>query len=34
VFGLAGYFSLNWVWRFQVKKAWERRRQMRNQEAH
>ncbi|WP_412726868.1 DUF2062 domain-containing protein [Alteromonas sp. D210916BOD_24] len=32
-FGLAGYFSLNWVWRFQVKKAWDRRRQMRAQAA-
>ncbi|AEF03022.1 DUF2062 domain-containing protein [Alteromonas naphthalenivorans] len=21
-----GYFTLNWIWRFQVKKAWERRR--------
>ena len=32
-FGLLGYFSLNWVWRFQVKKAWERRRQLRMRDA-
>jgi len=29
VFGLAGYFSLNWIWRLQVKKAWQRRKQLR-----
>lgn len=25
VAGLAGYYGLNWVWRFSVRKAWQRR---------
>jgi len=29
IFSIAGYFTLNWVWRFQVKKAWERRKKVR-----
>ncbi len=29
VFGLAGYFTLNAIWRLSVKKAWQKRRQNR-----
>lgn len=29
IFSVAGYFTLNWIWRFQVKKAWEKRKQLR-----
>lgn len=27
VFGLGGYFGLNYVWRFSVRKAWQKRKQ-------
>ena len=29
IFSVAGYLSLNWIWRLQVKKAWEKRKQAR-----
>lgn len=29
VAGLIGYFGLNWLWRFSVRKAWRKRQQMR-----
>lgn len=32
VFGCAGYVGLNWLWRFQVKKAWQHR--CRNRQAN
>jgi len=31
VFGLIGYFGLNYVWRFSVKKAWQQRQLARRQ---
>ena len=33
VFGVAGYYSLNWLWRFSVRKAWQARKQKREQTA-
>ena len=29
IFSVAGYFTLNWIWRFQVRKAWEKRKLLR-----
>jgi uncharacterized protein (DUF2062 family) len=38
LFGLLGYFGLNFIWRFSVKNAWQKRREIRlhrqNQRAH
>lgn len=31
IFGLIGYYGLNWVWRWSVVKAWQARRQARTQ---
>lgn len=31
IFGLIGYYGLNWVWRWSVVKAWQARRQARAQ---
>ncbi|RDV26095.1 DUF2062 domain-containing protein [Alteromonas aestuariivivens] len=33
VFGIAGYFGLDWLWRFSVRKAWENRRMARSQKT-
>ena len=31
VFGLTGYYTLNWLWRFSVRKAWQLRKEKRRQ---
>ena len=33
IFGLLGYFGLNWIWRFSVRKSWNARKEARKQRA-
>lgn len=33
VFAMLGYFGMNWLWRFSVRKAWQQRQTVRKQRA-